>query len=320
MKKTILLSSIVLLFLFSCKREHSASTTPQGKKYPVTFNVANFLSRQTNFAIRHGANHLADTVNAAASGADILYYLVYDQFGALVHGIPVVQDSTMANFGMITDSLPAGLYEFDFAAGKKGLQVLGYGRIATATFNYGSTKWQDSFWDDFTTTLGTGGISEAITLKRVVGKLEINLTDAIPANADSLEINVNPETNNLRFDSGQPDGPPSGVVNYSEKIPASAIGTTNFTMDRLIGNTAIPYTVIITCFDASHNLIGSATVNNVTTPANMKTILSGNLFGTPPANSQTFTIKIDTAWSNTVNHAGFDVKRGGSITMQRTHF
>jgi hypothetical protein len=307
MKKAVLLSSIMLLFLFSCKREHSASTTtPHGKKYPVTFNVANFLSHQTNFAIKHGANHLADTVDASASGADVLYYFVYDQFGAYAHNFLIMQDSTNANFGIITDSLPAGNYEIAFVAGKKGLQINNYGRVASAGFTYGGTKWQDTFWDDFNLTVGTSGVSQNVTLKRVVGKLEIDLTDAIPANADSLKINVNPETNSMWVNAGFSMGPPSGVVNYSEKIPASAIGTTNFTMDRLIGNTEVPFTVTITCTNTSNAIIGTATVDNVSVQANMKTILSGNLFGgTPPANSQSFTVKVDTAWSSTVNHTGF---------------
>jgi hypothetical protein len=306
MKKAALLSVIMLLLFFSCKRDHSASTSPKGKKYPVSFYLSNFSNHRTNFAVRHGANHLADTVSTPASGADILYYAAYDNFGTPAHNSVLKQDSSMAGFGTVTDSLPAGTYEITLVAGKKGLQYIGGANISSAGFTYGSTKWLDTFWDDFTITVGSSGISQDVTLKRVVGKLEVDLTDAIPTNADSLIINVNPETINMWANSGTPMGPPSGMVTYSEKIPASATGTTNFTMDRLIGNNQAPFTVIITCKDAGNAVIGTATVNDVTVSANMKPILSGNLFGgTPPANSQTFTVKVDTAWSSTVNHAGF---------------
>ncbi len=306
MKKVLLLSAIAALSLFSCKKDHSASSGLSGKKYPVTFNVTNFTSHQGNFAIRHGANHLADTVSASAAGLDLLYYDVYDSFGAEVHGKPLIQDSTMAGLGTVTDSLAPGNYQIVFVGGKKGLLLSGYGRIATATFNYGGPKWYDTFWNSMMLTVGTNGVSQNVTLKRVVGKLELDITDAIPANADSLIFNVNPEAASLRSDSGAPDGPPSGTVTYAEKIPSGAIGSSNFTMDRLIANTAVPFTVTITCKNTSNAVIGSATVNNVSVQANMKTVLSGNLFGgTPPANSQTFTVKVDTAWSSTVNHVGF---------------
>ena len=304
--KKVLLFIAIALSLFSCKREHSVSTAPAGKKYPVMFNITNFTTHQGNFAIRHGANHLADTVGASATGFDLLYYEVYDSFGAEVHNFVLVQDSTMVGFGTVTDSLGAGNYQIAFIGGKKGLQIAGAARIANATFNYGGPEWYDTFWNTMTLTVGTSGISQNVTLKRVVGKLELDITDAIPANADSLIFNVNPEAARLRSDSGSPDGPPSGTVTYAEKIPAGAIGTSNFTMDRLIANTAVPFTVTITCKNTSNAVIGSATVNNVSVQANMKTVLSGNLFGgTPPANSQTFTVKVDTAWNSTTNNVGF---------------
>jgi hypothetical protein len=310
MKKALLFSAIAALLFFSCKKNHSASTGPSGKKYPVTFNVTNFITSHGGFAIRHGANNLSDTVSVASSGADLLYYLVYDQFGKTVHNFPTVQDSTNANFGTVTDSLPAGSYQVVFVAGKKGLQVTGAGQTASAIFGYGGTKWQDAFWDGINVTVGANGVSQDVTLKRVVGKLEVDITDAIPANADSLEINVNPESDSRQITDGLPNGQPAGVVDYREKIPASAIGTTNFTMDRLIGNTAIPFTVVITARDASNAVIGSATVNNVSVTSNMKTILSGNLFGgTPPANSQTFTVKVDTAWNSTTTQVNFGLRK-----------
>jgi len=306
MRKALLLSAIASMFLFSCKKEHSTST-PAGKKYPVTFSVTNFKSNQSSFALRHGASSLADTVNA--SGAiDILYYAVYTS-GMGVHGRILKQDSSMANFGTVIDSLPAGQYQVVFVGGKNGLVETYGGRTATDNFSYGSTKWQDTFWDEFNLTIGTNGVSQNVTLARVVGKLELDITDNIPANADSLVITVDPEATNIANDGGQTSGPPSGIVTYSEKIPAGAIGQANFTMDRIIGNVEIPATVTITCKDASNAIIATTTVNNVRMHVNEKTVLSGNLFsGPPPANSQSFTVSVDTAWSSTINQVGFSLR------------
>jgi hypothetical protein len=299
MKKAVFLLAMATMIFFSCKKDHSKSG-PAGKKYPVTFNVTNFMSKQGNFAIRHGANSLADTVNA--SGAlDILYYAVYNS-GIGVHGVITKQDSSMANFGTVTDSLPPGQYQVVFIGGKKGLIDTYSGRTAADNFSYPGNKWQDTFWDEFDITIGNDGISQNVTLKRIVGKLELDITDNIPANADSLVIKVDPEATSLMNDGGQPMGPPFGTVTYSEKIPAGAIGHANFTMDRIIGNAVTPFTVTITCKDSGNQTIASATASNVTVQANTKTVLSGNLFATSPA-SQHFTIKADTTWGASTNYS-----------------
>jgi hypothetical protein len=295
------------MFFFSCKKDHSTSI-PAGKKYPVTFNVTNFKSTQSNFAIRHGVNSLADTVNA--SGAiDILYYAVYNN-GMGVHGRIVMQDSSMANFGAVTDSLPPGQYQVVFIGGKKGLTEVYGGRTAADRFSYPDNKWQDTFWDEFNITIGNAGVSQNVTLARIVGKLELDITDNIPANADSIVLAVDTEATTLLNDGAFPFPPPSGTVTYSQKIPAGAIGHANFKMDRIIGNTFNPFSVTITCKDASNAVIATTTVHSVSVQKNKKTILSGNLFSGPsPSNSQSFTAKVDTAWNSATNQINFSLRR-----------
>jgi hypothetical protein len=99
---------------------------------------------------------------------------------------------------------------------------------------------------------------------------------------------------------------PSEVMTFPVAIPASAKGQSNFTVDRIIGNTDSSSSVTISCKDASGHVIASTTVANVRCYENQKTVLSGNLFtannGQAP---QTFVIKVDTAWNSTVNHQGF---------------
>jgi hypothetical protein len=198
MKKTLLLAVLPALFLFSCKKEHSKSIQT-GKKYPVLFNVTNFTTKQSTFGVRHGAHSLADTVNAGGAGIDILYYAVYNG-GMGVHGRIVMQDSSMANFGTVTDSLPPGQYQVVFIGGKKGLTEVYGGRTAADRFSYPDNKWQDTFWDEFNITVGNDGISQNVTLARIVGKLELDITDNIPANADSIVLAVDTEATTLLND------------------------------------------------------------------------------------------------------------------------
>jgi hypothetical protein len=178
MKKFLLLPAIVALLFFDCKKDHSPATPPV-KKYKVTFNVTNFKQSQTNFALRHGASNLAssDTLTNLNSYFDVLYYALIWNHQDYSH-LPVMQDSTMSNMGTFTDSIPAGTYEVAFFAGKKGLTYSSYFTL-DAAYGYNGAPWQDTFWDYFILTVHDGdpNITQNITLKRVVGKLEVKLLD-----------------------------------------------------------------------------------------------------------------------------------------------
>jgi hypothetical protein len=308
MKKILFIPIITALVFFACKREHSASIAPSAKKYKVSFHIANFTQKQANFAIRHRTQTLAlgDTITNLSNYFDVLYLQVY-QNDRPVNSL-VVQDSTMANMGTIIDSLPAGNYVIDVVAGKKGLTLTNYNfRDFEGLFGYGGLNWQDTFWATANVTVGTTDMSQDITMNRVVSKIRLHILDNIPANADSLSMILSPETDVMFFHSGYNEGePPSNTIRIAVKIPVSAKGHPDFILDKIVGNTFDPFTVSITCTDASHNVIAHASVDNVKTNANIVSVLSGNLFASPPGSSpQSFTVKVDTAWNSTVNHQGF---------------
>jgi len=311
MKRTLLLSAVAAMLLFSCKKEHSASPPSTGKKYRVTFNVTNFGVKQSNFALRRNVRNLAsDTLTALNSYFDVLHYVVYDEFRNTVRHI--VQDSTQADMGTIVDSLPAGNYTISMVAGKKCLMV----RDTFTTHNdygYWGQSWEDTFFDSFPLTVGTGSINQDVTLHRTVGKLELQITDAMPANADSLIFTVFEDAFSQDLLSGVYMGGPV-THRYAVSIPPSAIGKSNFTMDRLVVNCSFTFPVTITCKAADNSVIASASVQNIVTPPNVKTILSGDLFsGLAGHNSsQTFTTKIDTAWGSNTNQASFSLRKPNS--------
>ncbi|MGZ3778007.1 MAG: hypothetical protein ACXVI9_10620 [Mucilaginibacter sp.] len=310
MKKTLLLSAVAVMLLFSCRKEHSASPPPQGKKYKVTFNVTNFKSKQSAFAVRHSQRNLAspDTLTALSTYFDVFHYVVYDaQRNTVRH---IVQDSTMADMGTIVDSLPPGTYRISMVAGKRCLTV----RDTFSTHNdygYGGYSWEDTFFDSFMITIGTGSVTQDVTLNRVVGKLELQILDTMPANADSLVMTVSQDAYSQDLFSGTFMLGGFITDRFAVQVPASAKGKPNFTMDRLIGNCSFQFPVTITCKAADNSVIASVTVPSVNTPPNVKTILSGDLFaGLAGHNSsQTFTTKIDTAWSNTTHQAGFSLRK-----------
>lgn len=301
MNRTLLFLSAVALFFVSCKKEYSASTAPSGKKYAVALNVSNFSAYRASFSspthglsVRHRSATLAvgDTVGVSTY-FDVLYYYVFDSSGHLVHR--VMQDSTMCDrFGLITDSLQSGTYTIVMAAGKSGLQGISGGTFAQSNITYGGIDWQDTFFKEFSISVSGSDINQTVLLSRIVTKLELNLLDAIPSNANTIVLGVYPEFPQYQFDNPNPAGAPDTLFT-TINIPAAAKGKTGFTYDKILGNQLALFSVSVVCKDVSGHVIGSAHASNVQCNANEKTILSGDLFSAP-ATGQSFTVKIDTAW------------------------
>jgi hypothetical protein len=314
MKKTLLFAVVPALLLFSCKKEHSPQSKAAQKLYKVNLNVTNFHLKQSTFSLRHGATLASgDTLTNLGSYLDVLYYVVYNNADGQAVRMPLMQDSTMANMGMITDSLPAGSYEIAIIAGKKGLAINRYGLTASANFGYGNYFWQDTFWDVFTLTVGSSNVSQDVTLKRVVSKLEVQITDAVPASADSLSITIDPEVLSKQLDLGIPTGlAPTEAFVYTVPIPAAWKGQPNFTVNKIIGNTQNGInTITLKYKDAGNHIIDTAVINNVQFVNNTKIILSGNLCTTGMGGStspQSFTVKADTAWGGS-SQINFGLRR-----------
>jgi hypothetical protein len=304
MKKTLFLVAIAAIIFSSCKKEHGLTTkTSSTKKYAVNIQVSNFTASHANFALRTKGSHLAssDTLTDLASYVDLLYYVVLDGNYKIVKTI--VYDSTYCSaMGTITDSLPAGNYNIAIVAGKKGLAVA-TSSVATY-YNYGGNPWQDTFWSLFPLTVGNQDASLTTTLNRVVGKLEVTLLDNIPANADSLFISVAGDA--FEKDIRTPLSFDQKTTRFAVGIPASAKGKPNFTIDRLLGAIEAGVDVTITCNDAGGHAINSITAYTVIIHTNQKTILSGNLFNN--SSPQSFTAKVDTAWSSGITQVGFSLK------------
>jgi hypothetical protein len=300
--KNIVLIVIISAMFFSCKQEKH-TVTPSGKKYKVTFNVAGFNQKQTSFSLSKRVLDVStDTVTNIRSYLDILYYAAFSSSHP-VNEFPLMQDSTMANMGTITDSLTAGTYNLYFWAGKKGLINPDFSLEPSSTFGYNG-PWQDTFWNNVTVTVGTANLNQTVTLKRIVSKLRVKILDNIPANADSLIVSVQKDGSNMFLGEAGFGGPSGDAVrNFAIKIPASAKGQPNFTLERIMGN-GLVFNVVITCKTASNSVLGTTTVENVTTSSNMTSELSGNLFGSLRS-SQSFNVKIDTAWNTTPINISF---------------
>ncbi|QEM11981.1 hypothetical protein [Mucilaginibacter rubeus] len=304
MKKYLPLLLGVYFFAFSCKKDHHPGTDPDAKEYDVKFGLNGFTQSITTMAGKktqtNGLQTNATPTPVTADYLKVVRYLVfgpgdYSEEGPIFHSIVI--DSTASNFGVISDRLPAGTYTVVVAAGKAGLQFSNSNPkqiYYTKDVSY-QPFWKDTFFDKFQLTV-SGDINQDVTLSRIVAQLQINIEDAIPANAKTIIVNISDESRQYLIGtekSGQMSSMTLTIV-----IPDAAKGKPNFKITSLMGNTSTPFAVKITCYDANQNAVGSGvTVPNVTCQKNTKTILSGKLFNY--GTTDPFTIGINNDWDPT---------------------
>jgi hypothetical protein len=313
------------IFLFSCKKEHSGPTNtdkPSAKNYSVNFNVKDFTKTIINGSSKLKVNSISTDSVPIKNYLSVLYYCVYDSNGRIFHAL--VQNSTQSNFGNLADNLPAGTYTIVMAgaAGDKvfanavgdnlrcsALSLLSSpAGLPTTTlnstyiYNQGGT-WDDTFFSKFQITV-TGNSNQAVTLNRIVGKLEIDILDALPVNAAWVTISISPEATKYLYSNEQLFFPTQNASSgTSTTVPASAIGTTHFSPSMIVANTVKPFKVNITCYDASGSVIATAAVDDVICQVNTRTILSGKLFDNIVNNNQ-FSVSLNANW-NTPVKVGF---------------
>ena len=316
MKKAIYLLIVLCLFVFSCKKEHSSQ--PDNKLYKVTFNVSGFTQGTTVFSAKGNSNRKIDAlqIDALSDNVTNLVYAVFDASGNFVHNI-YQNSSTATNFGTITDNLAAGTYTIVFVAGQDLLYGYGtyedptdpsaalFSTLSSAQIFYKNYDgddlgdFQDTFYKKLSLTVSTTSTSQAITLDRINGELELYIKDALPANAASIEFST---VASLEYSiaTSSPLAPLSGYsLNAESNIPADSAGVSNYNFSAIVLNTTQSFTVNIYCYDVNGNVIAQRIVDNVSCQVNKKTILTGSLFGGPTGGSITggFSISIDTAWN-----------------------
>jgi len=212
-----------------------------------------------------------------------------------------------STFGTIIDSIPAGRYKVVL------LGIRDYPYYAMNSRNSDDANWDehfniswigatrsldyrplsttgDIFHKSFDLVVGNQDFEQSVKLNRVYGKLDIQITDAIPANADKFDFRFTNCPLEFAIGLGKASasadyGDPQDTLDYQDdilfhpiQIKASEKGTINFLSSRVIFGSDWDITVEIRCFDANNKLIARKFVSNVRVYANKKTILKGKLF------------------------------------------
>lgn len=325
MKKSYIIIFIFCIAFAACKKDSKPAPVDANTLHKVTFKVSSFsqqhLAFQPNSTTRPKSLNSLSTTYPSSSDTirtyPALVYQVYDSTGKLVHQIS--QDTTTANFGTINDQLTAGTYTIIMVGGIN-VDTRSAGSEKLMPVNYGTTSTQhlvdaevlylmynpyagnsapffdETFYKKFTLTVTSGSIAQNISLPHIVGQLIVNIQDAIPANAQNIQLTIGSISYVYNLGTGLPDVKgDSGTMAYLV-VP----GVTNFKMYNYILNTTAPFSVTISAYSDGNVLIASKTIQNVSCAANQQVTLTGNLFGGTGNNiSGDISATADTTWNST---------------------
>jgi hypothetical protein len=332
MKKIFFYLFLITIAAASCKKGQNAQQGPAGDNtlHQVSFTVSGFTQTSKNLS-RSLAVNIGSIGQKNLPGAlptynsvGILYEMIYNSAGNLVKSNTQVQ--TQASFGTFTDSLASGNYTVVFM---ESAGFIGYGLNTTTgyiaslqspyltdTGSFSSSQLIVTpgtsiqlYEKKMALTVNTTNTSSNITLDRVVGQLEVIITDPIPQNVARISTMVD----SIQTSFSLADEGAIGVGNIlttferDSTLTSAAAGATNFTMGPYYFMQNQPFGVTVTAYDASNNILATVRIPHVVISYNQTTILQGSLFGggSSSGTSGNATITFDPSWNPTPINVSF---------------
>lgn len=235
------------------------------------------------------------TRSLEADGKTMTDVWVLDYMGGVLQQ-QVHQTSSDADFGTPTLSLGLGNHHIYFVA-SRGTGATLDTDAHTLTF----AKVLDNFWKDYAITItgGTASGSRAVALDRIVTKLKVVFSDAIPAGAATF--NVTPSMWHYGFDytTGNPTAA-TASQNIVVNIPNASIGVAGESVSiyGFSGTTEWTTDIALNCKTFDGDILGSATITSAPFVRNRVSEYTGPLFG----ENGSMTLSLNTDW--TTSHTG----------------
>ena len=184
-------------------------------------------------------------------------------------------DNTAEDFGKPTMTLAYGSHRVYFVASRGTSPLL---NTEDGTLTWSSVR--DTFWKDYeVTVVSTSNGNRAVTLDRVVTKLNLAFTDSI--SADAATINFTPATwyYGLNYKTGEPTAATASQTNTMQ-VPTGYAGHTDVSVSYFSISPSTEWTtdVTINSKDADGNIIGQGVMTAVPLKRNRVTEYSGPLF------------------------------------------
>lgn len=280
MKKIITSLAVASLFFMSCTKDADVLTPPSAT-YEVKFGVSALSSNTYEKASKE--------VEAPDKVLDSYTIYIYDSNGALKDSIRKTKSDS--NYGQASIRLQEGVYN---------AVVVGNNTIKAPASSFDAAVIEESFSKETFSAIqpfkvvANGTKDVAITLRRTIGRVELNLTDEFKETYKTLKVTYS-----------------NAPVSYSLAHSAT-LATKDFEISEKLVNdnpvdaafysfgneaNAAGKTIVIEAYDTSDNLIVSRSIGNVTILPNHITKITGKIFD----GNADFVITVDTAWDDDIN-------------------
>ena len=271
------LAAALMLSMSACTSEEPKDEMPAGmeeKTITFTFGDTFQMKAMTRAAI------------TSLSLTDLwMFDYVGDELQQTIH-----QSSTDEGFGSISASMGYGSHTIYFVASR--------GTTPTTDTSAKTITWakpSDTYWATASITVAPStSASQSVTLSRCATRLQITITDEVPANAATFTVTPSQWYYGINYTTGAGVGLQS---NYPRpvNIPANYIGTSGELMISFFGfvPSADWHTDITAMLAASDkSVLGQVVLEDVTLNKNITSSYSGGILGTAKA----FTLTADDAW------------------------
>lgn len=278
MKKVLIIAALAMVFA-SCSKD-------------VTIEEAG--AKKVAFDVQGNWNSPVFTRGSlSADGKEMTDLWLFDYVGGeLVQ--TVHQVSTDADFGTPAPTLSYGEHRIYFVVSRGTSPV-----INGTVISWGSIR--DTFWKSMAVSVGGASASAySVALDRVVTKLKITATDAVPDGTATVVVLPGKWYAGLDYLTGQPADMRDNEE-MSVAVPDSYIGTTGLAVSFFGFSSAAEWTTPLTVSarDADNDIIGMVNVAAAPFMANRATEFSGSLFSTSGAFTITLNDEWDAPWTGT---------------------
>ncbi len=279
--KKILLALAVALTMTACEREHDELADADIEINIPTDSMKNHAT--INFVC--SPYSMKAMTRATLSELSLTDLWVFDYVGGALKNT-THQSSSDATFGSPSLDLEYGSHTLYFVA-SRGADPSVSGQVIT----WSSVR--DTFWaslsldvEPMTSTL------QSVSLSRVVARLRIAMTDAVPSGAAKLNVTPSQWYLGLDYTTGEPSSPSSPSLGVS--IPSSYIGNTSLNASfYTISSTTMWQTDVAVAITSTNDaVLGSVLLPDVPFQRNHVTNYQGSVM----SSGRSVTVTSDDEW------------------------
>lgn len=264
--KKLLMAMAAAMMLLGCEKDETLTAKADEPKDSVQVKAITFTFGETT---------MHPMTRATLSELNLTDLWLFDYVGG-EYVQTIHQASTDDGFGSISGTFDYGTHTLYFVASR--------GVNPTVSTEDKTITWQtvrDTFWATLQMTVepATGG-QQSVSLSRVVGRLRITVTDAVPTGAATFEVTPTTWYCGLNYQTGEATASSTSPIVVN--IPSSYVGTTKLASSVYTISGATSWeTGITAAIKASDNsTLGSVTISDIPIQRNHITSYSGGLLTT----------------------------------------